>query len=115
MSPEKWEEIKENIKRQFSVEEQGTEDLLAETGEGAVKQGTAEFIIFQSPLGRLKLQFGEKPKLEEKIYHYSHRAGDSARTEYKFSDAEKVNTFKAFKWNDLEDDWTEIDAEKFNF
>ena len=56
MSPEKWEEIKENIKRQFSVEEQGTEDLLAETGEGAVKQGTAEFIIFQSPLGRAFLK-----------------------------------------------------------
>ena len=115
MTEDKWQQIKENLAKNFTVEDAGSEDLLVETGEGLVKQGTAEYIIFQSPLGRVKLQFGQKPKLEEKIYHYSHRAGDAARVDYKFSESETVNTFKAFKWNDAEDDWAEIDAGKFSF
>ncbi|OGE84380.1 MAG: hypothetical protein A2846_01175 [Candidatus Doudnabacteria bacterium RIFCSPHIGHO2_01_FULL_49_9] len=114
MSPDKWEEIKENIQKQFTVEEQGKEDLQAETGEGMVKIGEAEFVVFASPLGRLKLQFGTKAKLDDKKYHYSHRAGQGARVEYKFSDTETVHTFHAFKWDDQNDEWKEIDAEKFS-
>ena len=114
MTPDKWEEIKENIKRQFTVEDEGHEDLLVQTGEGTVRAGEAEFLVFESPLGKLKLQFGKKPKVEDKKYFYSHRAGDAARVEYKFSEDETVNTFKVYKWNDLDDDWKEIDASKFN-
>ena len=110
MTPDKWQEIKENIAKQFTIEDEGKEDLLVETGEGEVKQGEADFIVFESPLGKLKLQFGQKPKVEEKKYHYSHRAGTGARVEYKFSDKELVNTFKAFKWNDADDDWKEMDG-----
>lgn len=114
MTEEKWEEIKNNIARQFTVEEQGREDLLAETGEGEVKIGEAEYIVFEGPLGRMKLQFGQKPRVEEKTYHYSHRAGQAARVEYKFSDKELVNTFKIYKWNDPDDEWREIDASQIN-
>lgn len=115
MTAEKWEQIKENIRKQFAVEDEGREDLLVATGEGMVKQGEAEYLVFESPLGRVKLQFGKKAKLEDKKYHFSHRAGQAARVEYKFSDHETVHTFKAFRWDDLGDDWKEIDAEKLNF
>ena len=113
MTQEKWEQIKEMVKKQYQVEDQGTEDLLVETGEGMVKQGEAEFVIFESAMGRLKLQLAKKPKLEEKKYHYSHRAGDAARVEYKFSEDETVLQLKAYKWDDDEDDWKEIDAANF--
>lgn len=109
MSPERWEQIKANIKKNFSVESKGVEDLLVNTAEGEVKQGEAEFVIFQSPLGRTKLQFQKKPRLEEKKYHYSHRQGDSARVEYKFSEHDLVYTFKAYKWDDMGEEWKEID------
>ena len=115
MTAEKWEQIKENIKSTFSIEDEGVEDVLVETGEGPVKQGTAEYIIFDSPMGRLKLRLEKKPKLEDKKYFYSHRAGDSARVEYKFSADETVLTFKAYKYSDADDDWKEIDAERINF
>lgn len=115
MTPDKWEQIKENIKRNFTVEDQGVEDVLVETGEGPIKQGAAEYIIFDGPMGRIKLRLEKKPKLEDKKYFYSHRAGDAARVEYKFSDKETVLTFKAYKWNELEDDWKEIDASRINF
>jgi hypothetical protein len=113
MTPDRWEEIKNSVKKQFSVEEEGVEDLQAATGEGMVKSGTAEFVVFESPLGRTKLQFQTKPKLEEKKYLYSHRQGDAAQVEYKFSEHEVVHQLKAYKYDDLEDDWEEIDSSKF--
>jgi hypothetical protein len=114
MSPDKWETIKSQVNKQFSVEEQGKEDLLVDTADGQVKQGEAEYIIFEGgPLGRMKLQFQKKPKLEDKTFHYSKRAGDSARVEYKFSESETVYTLKAYKWDDARDDWKEIDASNF--
>ena len=121
MSPEKWEEIKNMVGRQFQIEDQGTEDLLVETADGQIKQGEAEFVVF-SPGGgsafggeRLKLQLQKKPKLEDKKYFYSKREGDSARVEYKFSDSELVFTFKVYKWDDSEDDWKEIDGSRLGF
>lgn len=115
MTPDKWEQIKENIKRNFTVEDQGVEDVLVETGEGLIKQGTAEYIIFDGPLGRIKLRLEKKPKLEDKKYFYSHRGGSAARVEYKFSDKEIVLTPKAYQWDEVEDDWKDIDVERFNF
>lgn len=112
MTLERWETIKETVKKQFGAAEEGREDLLVETGEGMVKQGEAEFVIFQSPLGRTKLELQKKPRLEEKKYHYSHRQGDAARVEYKFSEDETVLQMKAYKEND-DGDWEEIDAETF--
>ena len=113
MTPEKWEEIKANIAKNFTVEDEGREDLLVETGDGTVKQGEAEFVVFESPLGRTKLQFQKKPRLEEKKYHYSHRQGDSARVEYKFSESELVYTFKAYRWEEVGEEWKEIEASNF--
>lgn len=116
MTLERWEQIKEMVKRQYSVEDEGTEDLLVETGEGMVKQGEAEFIIFDAPSalggGRMKLELQKKPRLEEKKYHFSHRQGDAARVEYKFSDSETVLQLKAYK-EDEDGEWKEIDAASF--
>jgi len=101
------------VNKRFSAEEEGAEDLLVDTADGPVKQGTAEYIIFDGPMGRMKLQFQTKPKLENKEFHYSHRAGTSARVEYKFSEDEVVHTFKAYKFDELDDEWAEIEASSF--
>ena len=113
MSPERWETIRDSVKKQFPVEEEGIEDLIVETADGQIKQGAAEFVGFESPLGRTKLQFQKKPKMEEKKYFYSKREGDAARVEYKFSEANLVFTFKAYKWDEIEEDWKEIDGDAF--
>ncbi len=55
----------------------------------------------------------QKPRLKEKQYHYSHRAGDSARGEYKFSEDELVYTLKAYKWDEVEDEWKEMESSMF--
>lgn len=113
MSPERWAQIKNTVQKQFGIQEQGTEDLMVQTGEGPKKQGEAEFVIFSGPMGQMKLQFQKKPKLEEKKFHFSHRQGDSARVEYRFSDSEMVYALKVYKWNEAEDEWKEIDAGAF--
>ena len=64
-------------------------------------------------MGRLKLQLQKKPKLEDKKYHFSHRAGTAARVEYKFSESETVLALKAYKWDDMSDEWREMDAGAF--
>ena len=113
MTEEKWEQIKEGARKQFEIEEEGREDLIQQTGEGPVKIGEAEYLVFEGPLGRVKLQFGQKPKVEGKKYHYSHQQGQGARVEYTFSKDELVNTFSVFKWNDADDEWKEMDPEAF--
>ena len=122
MQDDKWEELKEETRRKFQVEEEGREDLLLETADGTVKQGEAEFLIFHSPLGRVKLARESRPMVLDKKFIYSHRAGDSARTEYQLSDTEFSHKLKVYKWDpdvpvgagDDEDAWQEIDASVFS-
>lgn len=113
MTEDRWQQIKNLVKQKYSLEDAGTEDLLVDTADGPVKQGTAEYVIFMSPIGRLKLAFQTKPRLLDKQYHYSHRAGTAARVEYKFSEDEVVHTFKAYKYDEAEDEWKEIDPSSF--
>ncbi len=113
MTQERWSQIKSTVAKQFGIAEEGVEDLIVDTADGPVKQGEAEYVIFDGPLGRLKLQLQKKPRLEDKIFHYSHRAGTAARVEYKFSEDETVLTLKAYKFTD-DDEWKEIDSSTFD-
>ncbi|MDP4001310.1 MAG: hypothetical protein Q8P83_03655 [bacterium] len=114
MTDEKWEQLKEETERKFKVEKKGREDLLLETADGTIKQGEIEFMIFLSPLGRTKLARESKPVVLDKKFIYSHRGGDAARTEYELSDTEFTHKLKVYKWDDDEDQWSEIDAEAFS-
>lgn len=113
MNDDKWEPLKEETKRKFKVLQEGSEDLLVETAEGLVKQGVSEFLIFESPVGRIKLARENRPVVLDKKFIYSHRAGQAARTEYKFSDSEFSHKLKVYKWDDDNDEWKEIDAAAF--
>ena len=113
MQDEQWEQLKENIKGKFKVPEENTEDLIVETAEGPVKQGFVEFLIVETPMGRMKLTRESRPVVLGKKFHYSHRAGISARTEYKFSDTDFTHKLRVYKWNEEYDNWEEIDASAF--
>jgi hypothetical protein len=113
MDIDRWEQIKENIKNKFKVLEQGTEDLTVPTSEGEVKNGKSEFLIAETPMGKIKLSFESRPVVTDKKFIYSHRAGQAARTEYQFSDSEKTHKIKAYKWDLDNEEWKEIDAGNF--
>jgi len=114
MDVDRWEQIKENIKRKFKVAEEGTEDLTVATAEGEIKSGKAEFLVVETPMGRIKLTFESRPLVLDKKLIYSHQQGKSARTEYTFSDKEFTHKIKAYKYDDDNDEWKEIDAAAFS-
>lgn len=113
MDTDRWEQIKENIKSKFPILEEGIEDLTVTTANGEIKSGKAEFLVAETPLGKIKLSYESRPIVLDKKTIYSHRSGQAARTEYEFSDSEFSHKIKAYTWNDDEDEWKEIDAGKF--
>ena len=113
MDGDKWQQMKDELKRKFEIEEEGVEDITMDTSDGPVKQGEADFVIMQTPLGKVKLALHKRPLVLDKKFISSHREGQAARTEYKFSDSEFTYKLHAYKWNDLDEEWEEIDAERF--
>lgn len=108
MRPEKWQDIINNIKDSFEVEEQGNQHLDERGGTDI------EFIVFKGPLGRMKLEFIAKPIVTDKKTTYSRRIGSETQVEYIYSKDEKSHKFTAYKWDEARDDWVEIEANNFN-
>ena len=107
MLPEKWQEIVGNIKDNFKVEESGREHLEAEGGAGI------EYIIFNGPLGKMKLEFISRPVILDKKTKYSKRLGATTVIDYVYSPEEKFHKLKAYKWDEALNDWLEMEAKKF--
>lgn len=113
MQDDKWEPLKEELGRKFKVQDNRFEDLYTETSHGQVVSGKVEIIEFETPLGLIKLERESRPVVLEKKEFYSHQQNKTARVEYKFSDKEFSHKIKAYKWDNYEDAWREMDAEAF--
>jgi hypothetical protein len=103
MAPDRWEEIKQLVQKNFEVLGSGQEEIED------IPDSKLEFIEFEGPLGKMRLEFITKPKVLDKKTLYSGRIGSDVKVEYVYSENEKVNTFKAYKWNDEQDDWLEAE------
>ena len=106
MHPDKWPEIKQKIVDSFEVRDQGEvnhEDRLE----------TMEFIEFKGPVGLMRLEWITRPRVLGKKTHYSTRIGSDVGVDYIYSADEFTHTLKIFKWDNLADDWEEIDAGSF--
>lgn len=105
MLPEKWENLVDNIKDKFEVEEHDSKHLDERGGVDI------DFIIFKSPIGRVKLEFISKPVVLDKKTIYSRRIGSRSAEEYVYSKDEKTHRIEAFKWDGNE--WVKINADNF--
>ncbi|MBU1255409.1 hypothetical protein KKE74_00485 [Patescibacteria group bacterium] len=108
MKPEKWENLIGDIKDKFEVEEHDKKHLDEQGGTDI------ESIIFKGPLGRMKLEFITKPVVLDKKTSYSQRIGSQVDIEYIYSEDEKTNRLMAYKWNEAQNEWIEIDADSFS-
>lgn len=108
MTPEKWQNLIDDIKDKFEVEEHSSQHLDEHGGTDI------EFIIFKSLLGRIKLEFVTKPLVLEKKTFYSRRIGSGTKVEYVYDPDEKTRKLSAYKWNEGQQDWIKIDAENFS-
>ena len=113
MIDEKWEALKDELRRKFKIEDEHFEDLIVHTSDGDVLSGKIEVLIFPTPIGKIKLTRESKPVVLDKKIIYSHQQGKSGRAEYKFSDTEFSHKIVAYKWDDYNDEWKEIDAPAF--
>ena len=108
MTDDKWQELVELAQKNFKGAKLSQEDLIMETPEGPQKQGTQDVLVFEHPDGdRYKLVRENRPVVLEKKEMFSHRAGQSAQTQYKFSQTEFSHKLRVFKEVDF-DEWEEI-------
>lgn len=113
MDIDHWEIMKEGLRKKFEIVEEGSEELMIETSDGPVLKGVGDFIVMETPIGKVKLSFEKKPMVLNKTEHFSHRAGQAARVDYEFSDTEFTFKLRAYKWNDIDEEWKEINADSF--
>jgi len=108
MTDDRWQEIKDMVKKNFSIAENQILDLPAEEGGG-----TKEEVIFNGPLGKMKLEYSIKPLVIDKKTTYSKRIGSETKVTYITSDIEKVRKMQAFKWDEPSQDWEKIVMDGF--
>jgi hypothetical protein len=107
MTREKWETIKSKVLDTFEVSDKGQEHF---DEEGGVE---VDFLEFTSPLGKIRLEFIEKPIVLDKKTIYSHRGGSDTGVEYIYSQTEKSTRLVAYKWDEDQSNWMEIEAKNF--
>lgn len=108
MMKEKWQQILGNTLDNFEVLEHDNEHF-DEIGGVDI-----EYIVFNSPFGRVRLEYEEHPVVLDKKTAYSRRVGSETAVEYVYSETEKVGKLKAYKWDENLDDWEEIEAGNFS-
>lgn len=101
MKDEKWGEILDQILTNFKVlSREKTQEDVAEI----------ETLIFEAPIGKVKLVRTVRPAVLDKKVIGAHRRGkSSAQYEYVYSPDEKVSTLAAYR--EVNGDWEKIDAD----
>ena len=111
MQDEKWQDLVDTAKKHFKDVSLETEDLIMDSQDGPIKQGTQDILIFTNPSGTFKLVREKRPLVLEKKELFSHRAGQAAQNIYKFSESEVTHKLRVFKEVDF-DEWDEISLDR---
>ena len=107
MTPEKWQNLKGNIKDNFEIEDEGISHLDEEGGIDI------EYVVFNGPVGRMRLEFISKPIILDKKTTYSRRIGSETKVDYVYSDNERSSLLQVYKWDENDGEWVEIDSANF--
>jgi hypothetical protein len=108
MTNEKWQKIKGEVLDKFEVEDQGEEHI---DDEGGID---VDFIVFLSPMGKIRLEFVTKPVVLDRKTTYSKRIGSETKIDYVYSEDEKSQQLFAYKWSEADDEWEEMDSKAFD-
>lgn len=102
MLPERWLELKQEIKQKFELEDEYTEEL---------DHGSQEVLEFVSPMGRVKLCFVKNPKVLDKKTTYSNRIGSGVSVEYVYDSENFVYHLDVFLWSEANEQWEKLDKQ----
>ena len=103
MHLDRWREIVAQIQDNFAVEEH--EKFASEEAGGE----EVESIVFNGPLGRLKLEFISRPKVIDKKVTYSNRIGSESVVEYIYDPTEKIYQLLVYRWSESDNDWLPLE------
>jgi hypothetical protein len=65
-------------------------------------------------LGKIRLEHISKPIVLDKKTVFSRRIGSETAVDYVYSEDEKSHKLIAYKWDENNDEWEEIDSGMFN-
>lgn len=107
MRDDKWRDALDRITERFTVYEQGSEPLLE------YPNGKREFIIFESPLGKVRLERTTKPRTIGQRAVTSRRIGGTTKVESLYDLHDMVHFIIAAVWDERAGTWREIDGSGF--
>jgi len=99
MNDEKWYDLVDRISGKLTVEEKRDEE--------GPHRARIETIIFQGPMGKMKLERVSRPVVVDRKVRVSKRIGDVGQEEFVYSETEKSYRVQLFLWSDGE--WREVD------
>ncbi len=106
MMPERWKELKQEVKEKFGLEDEYEEEL---------DHGSQEVVEFLSPLGKIKLCFVKSPKVLDKKTSFSNRIGSSVSVEYVYDPENFVYHLEVFVWSEANNQWEKfVNQDAFN-
>jgi len=109
MQPDKWEQTKGHILDSFSDVE--IEEIKLQEPD----VGKKEIVLFNGPVGRMKLEYHTKPVVLGRHTHGSRRIGSHTEVEYIYSNNEFTHQLRAYRLDVGNDEWIEIEMERGNF
>lgn len=99
MQPDRWLEIKQELKQKFELEDEYNEEL---------DHGSQEVVEFVSPMGRVKLCFVQKPKVLDKKTTYSNRIGSGVSVEYVYDLENSTYHLDVWLWSEGNQQWEKL-------
>ena len=100
MDDERWYSLIDDLEEKIAFEDRGKDSGPA----GAV----IEWVIFQGPRGRMKLERTSRPIVVDRKMHYSKRVGGEVTEELVFSESEKSHRVVLYRWREG-GGWEEVD------
>ena len=111
---DKWQNIIAMVEEKFGIlDNREEQEKIGKDNNGKDVFEKNEIIEFDGPLGKIKLELITRPIVLEKKTNFSRRIGGDVGVQYVYSDSEEISKFKAFKWDNDQNDWTEISADMF--
>lgn len=115
MNDERWQDLKDKIEQRFGEFKTEKREEILEDDLGNKVPQKVEGLVFDSPLGKLKIERTTHRKILDRKAHY-HKGAGGADIEFVVSEDENTNKIAVFKKDEF-GDWQAFDLppEKISF
>jgi hypothetical protein len=105
MQDDRWKDSLDRIEERFTIEETG-ETLLDD-----IPGGKVEFVVFTSPVGRVRLERVTKPRTIGERAMGSRRIGGDTTVEKIYDQNDLVHFLRGSRWDEAQRAWIEIEID----